>query len=160
MSKMFGHILIATDGSQMSNSAVDYGVRLARALGSRVTGLHVIPEFHRFTYRAQMLLTYRATLPADTEEAWLAATASHARSVLAVVKKAAAQAGVRCDVGCVRHDQPFRAIIDAAKTKRCNLIVMASHGRGGMQGVVLGSEAHKVLVHSHLPVLVWRPADG
>jgi nucleotide-binding universal stress UspA family protein len=159
MTKMFGHILVATDGSEMANHAVDYAVGLARALGSRVTGLHVVPEFHRFTYRAQMLLTYHAALPADTEEAWLAATASHARSVLTVVKKAAAQAGVPCDVGYVRHDQPFQAIIDTAKKKRCSLIVMASHGRSGMQGVVLGSEAHKVLVHSHLPVLVWRPSQ-
>lgn len=160
MAKMFGHILIATDGSEMSNHAVEFGVGLARALGSRVSGLHVIPEFHRFTYRSQMLLSYHAALPADTEEAWLAATAAHARGILAVVKKAAATAGVRCSVGFVRDDQPFRAIIDAAKNKRCNLIVMASHGHSGMQGVVLGSEAHKVLVHSHLPVLVWRPPAG
>jgi nucleotide-binding universal stress UspA family protein len=160
MSKMFRHILVPTDGSEMSNRAIGYAVGLARALGARITGLHVIPEYHRFTYRTQMLLTYHAALPQDSEDAWLAATASHARSVLAVMKKAAAKAGVRCDVGYVRHDQPFRAIIDSAKAKRCDLIVMASHGRSGMQGVVLGSEAHKVLVHSHLPVLVWRPPGG
>lgn len=158
MAALFRHILIPTDGSEMSNGAIAYGVEAARVLGARITGLHVIPEFHRFTYRSQMLLTYHATLPVDNEKAWLKATATHARSVLGVLAREAAKARVPCKVGFVRDDQPFQAIIDTAKKKRCDLILMASHGRSGMQGVILGSETNKVLVHSHLPVLVWRPA--
>jgi len=156
MNAMIRHILLPTDGSGLSQRAVRNGVRLAKSLGARVTGVHVIPEFHQFTYRSQMLLSYHVGLPEDSEEAYLAATAARAKDVLQFVKKTAAAAGVRCDVLSIRHDQPFRAIIDTATRKRCDLIFMASHGHSGIKGVILGSEAHKVLVHSSLPVLIWR----
>jgi nucleotide-binding universal stress UspA family protein len=105
-----------------------------------------------------MLLSYHVGLPEDSEQAYLSATAAEGAKVLDTVRAAAAKAKVKCDALLVRHDQPFQAIIDVARKKRCDLIVMASHGRSGMRGVILGSEAHKVLVHSHVPVLVWRPA--
>lgn len=153
---MIRHILIATDGSDLSNGAVAYGVRLAKTLGAKVSAIHVIPQFHEFTYRSQMLLTYHTALPVDSEANYLAATADQADRILGVVRKAAAKAAVKCDASYVRHDQPYQAILEAARKKRCDLIVMASHGRSGVAGVILGSEAHKVLVHSELPVLVWR----
>jgi nucleotide-binding universal stress UspA family protein len=156
MNSMIRHILIPTDGSEMSNRAVAYGIRLAKAFDARVTAVHVIPEFHSFTYRSQMLLTYHVALPVDSEEAFTKATAAQAHAILEVIRKAAAKAAVKCQAVSVRDDQPFRAILDIAAKKRCDLIVMASHGRSGVEGVILGSEANKVLVHSTLPVLIWR----
>jgi len=150
------HILIATDGSDLSNRAATYGVRLAKSLGAKLSAIHVIPQFHAFTYRSQMLLTYHAALPVDSEQAYVAATAEEAEGILGVIRKAAAKASVKCDASYVRHDQPYQAILDAAKKKGCDLIVMASHGRSGVAGVLLGSEAQKVLVHSDRPVLIWR----
>lgn len=153
---MIRHILIPTDGSKRSENAIRRGVKFAKALGARITGLHVIPPFHQFTYRAQMLLSYHTALPEDSEAAYKEATAAHAANILHVLARAAAAAGVRCDTVHVTDDQPFRAIIDTAKKKRCDLILMASHGYGGIGGVLLGSETQKVLTHSELPVLVCR----
>jgi nucleotide-binding universal stress UspA family protein len=68
----------------------------------------------------------------------------------------AAKAGVNCDTLHVEHAHPFQAIIDTAKMKGCDLIVMASHGRRGPSAIVLGSETVKVLTRSAIPVLVYR----
>jgi len=156
MKAMIRHILIATDGSDLSDRAATYAVRLAKAFGAKLSAIHVIPQFHAFTYRSQMLLSYHASLPADSEAAWVAATAEQAERILGVVRKAAAKASVQCDASYARHDQPYQAILEAAKKNGCDLIVMASHGRSGVSGVLLGSEAQKVLVHSDRPVLIWR----
>ena len=75
---------------------------------------------------------------------------------LAKVKEAANTAGVGCEVVHVEHEHPYRAIIDVANTRACDLIVMASHGRRGISAIVLGSETLKVLTHSAIPVLVYR----
>jgi len=63
---------------------------------------------------------------------------------------------VPCEVFHTVSDSPYEAIVDAAKKKKCDLIVMASHGRRGLSALVLGSETHKVLIHSKIPVLVCR----
>jgi len=76
--------------------------------------------------------------------------------VLGIVSAAAKLAGVDCETLDVEHDQVYQAIIDAAVSRRCELIVMASHGRRGVSAVVLGSETVKVLTHSKIPVLVYR----
>ena len=81
---------------------------------------------------------------------------THAAKVLSTVSTAANSAGVACDVLHVEHEQVYQAIIDAAEARRCDLIVMASHGRRGVSAVVLGSETVKVLTHSKIPVLVYR----
>lgn len=150
------HILIPTDGSAPSERAALRGVAFAKSIGARVTALHVVPVFHTFTYRAQIVLTYRTVLPRDTRAAYESVTAQCARKMLHVVQQAAAKAGVPCEAHIARSDQPFRAIIDTAEASGCDLIFMASHGRSGVAGVLLGSEAHKVLVHSGIPVLIWR----
>jgi nucleotide-binding universal stress UspA family protein len=153
---MIRHILIPTDGSKLSERAVEQGIKLARTLGAKVTGLHVIPRFHSFTYRAQMLLTYHMPLPQDSEAAYKVATSACAKKLLQFVKRAAANADVPCDTVHVSDDQPFKAIIGIAKKKGCDLILMASHGHGGVGGLLLGNEAQKVLTHSHIPVLIYR----
>ena len=76
--------------------------------------------------------------------------------MLGVVSDAAKSAGVVCDILQVEHELIYQAIIDAAEARKCDLIVMASHGRRGVSAVVLGSETVKVLTHSKIPVLVYR----
>ena len=81
---------------------------------------------------------------------------AYAEKVLGAVSAAAKSAGVVCETLRVEHEQVYQAIIDAASARRCDLIVMASHGRRGVSAVVLGSETVKVLTHSKIPVLVYR----
>ena len=80
----------------------------------------------------------------------------HAEQFLGVIKKAAEEAGVSCDTDYVTSNHPYEMIINAAEKKGCDLIMMASHGRRGVQGVLIGSETQKVLTHTKIPVLVVR----
>lgn len=153
---MIRHILIPSDGSKLSESAIKHGMKFAKALGAKVTGLHVIPRFHSFTYRSQMLLTYQVVLSDDSETGYKAETNECAKKILQPFKRVAATEGVVCDTMQVNGDRPFQAIIDAAGKKGCDLILMASHGHAGISGVLLGSETQKVLSHSQIPVLVYR----
>jgi nucleotide-binding universal stress UspA family protein len=145
---MFKHLLLPTDGSQLSEAAIHKGVQFAKSINAKVTGFYVLPEFHLFTYRTEML--------EDTKEQFARDSRAHAEQFLAVIEKAAKAAGVACDTAFATSDHPHEAIIQAAEEKSCDLIVMASHGRKGVQGILLGSETHKVLTHSTLPVLVYR----
>ena len=145
---MFKHILLPTDGSPLSEKAVRYGIELARTVGARVTGLHVSPRFHVLTYRADMLEETRAEYERDSQV--------HGERYLAFVSQAAAASGVSCDSLREIRDDVFQSIIDVARARTCDLIVMASHGRRGIAGVLLGSETHRVLIHSGIPVLVCR----
>jgi nucleotide-binding universal stress UspA family protein len=137
---MYKHILLPTDGSELSKKAVKHGVALAKALKAKITAVTVSPPFRPFASESIVV--------EDTSEL--------AAQYLAAVRKAAAAAGVVCDVMSIEADQPYQAIIAAAKKKRCDLIVMASHGRRGISAIVLGSETVKVLTHSTIPVLVCR----
>jgi len=145
---MFKHILLPTDGSDSSEVAVRMGVQLAKTVNAKVTGFYVTPEFHVFTYKTEML--------ADTKLEFAKDSQAHAAQYLSVIEAAAKAAGVSCDVASATHDHPYEAIIGVAKQRGCDLIVMASHGRKGVQAVLLGSETQKVLTHSHIPVLVCR----
>ena len=153
---MFRHILVPIDSSKFSEKAAKCALKLAKSLGAKVTAVHVIPKFHAFTCRAQLMLSYHATLTDDSPAGYKAATRIGAGKLLHVVTRAAEAAGVKCDTLELDGDQPFAAIVDAAKKKRCDLIVMASHGRSGVSAVLLGSETQKVLAHSAVPVLVVR----
>jgi len=145
---MFKHILLPTDGSKLSEKSVKQGVRIAKAVNAKVTALHVVPQFHTFTYQTEMLESSRAEYEADA--------AMRAKSYLDFVKKVASSSDVKCDTMHVSSDQPFKEIIAAAEKKGCDLILMASHGRRGIEGFLLGSETQKVLTHSRVPVLVYR----
>jgi nucleotide-binding universal stress UspA family protein len=145
---MHKHILIPTDGSDLSKDAIQYGIALAKAVNATVTGITVSTPFHVLAVDPDMLT--------DTSESYKKRIATIATKYLAQVKDAGAEAGVSCDTVHVEHEHPFQAIIDAAKTKGCDLIVMASHGRRGISAIVLGSETVKVLTHSTIPVLVFR----
>jgi nucleotide-binding universal stress UspA family protein len=146
--RMFKHLLVPTDGSALSDAAIQMAVTLATESGAKVTGLHVIPEFHVLAYGTEMI--------ADTEDQFIQVTRQHADNYLLVVTKAATQAGVECDTVTRNHAHPYEAIISVAAQRSCDLIVMASHGRGGMRALLLGSETLKVLTHCRIPVLVVR----
>lgn len=143
---MFKHILLPTDGSPASDRAIAQAVAFAKDAQARITGLHVMQEYRLLTYQLQMLEDTRDQLIKDCQ--------AQADSFLAALKDAADKAGVPCETVCVTGDQPYEAIVRMAEGKVCDLIVMASHGRKGVTGFLLGSETQKVLSHSNKPVLV------
>lgn len=145
---MFKHILLPTDGSELSERAALAGVSFAKEVGAEVTGLTVRPEFHTITYKTDMI--------EDTEHQFNASSEQQAETYLTLIGNAARAAGVPCTVAQVVSDDPYEAILQTAKERNCDLIIMASHGRRGLKGVLLGSETQKVLVHSAIPVLVYR----
>lgn len=145
---IYSRILIPTDGSEASQRAILAGVDFARELGAEVVGLTATPEFH--------VLTADATMLEDTPEQYEQASRVRARRLLEDVAAAARDAGVQCRIEHAVNDDPYEAIVDTAQRLGCDLVVMASHGRRGLKGLLLGSETQKVLVHSHVPVLVHR----
>jgi nucleotide-binding universal stress UspA family protein len=145
---MYKRILIPTDGSEASQRAILAGVSFAREVGAEVVGLTATPEFHVLSTDSEML--------EDTREQFAASSAARAGRILADVENAARDAGVACRSEHVTDDDPWAAIIETARRLGCDLIVMASHGRRGLKGLLLGSETQKVLVHSAIPVLVHR----
>ena len=148
---MFKHILVPTDGSKLSARAVRAACALARNSGAKITGVYVIPPW--VPQMAAEGMVYIADLgPRRHKELMDRA----AKKALAAVSAAARAAGVRCAGASPLADQPWEGILKTARAKRCDLIVMASHGRRGLAGLLLGSETTKVLTHSKIPVLVCR----
>jgi nucleotide-binding universal stress UspA family protein len=145
---MFKRILLPTDGSEPAQRAVLAGIGFAKGLGAEVVGLSVIPKFHTFTLKADMLEETKEEFALDSEQ--------RADMNLAFIEGAAREAGVPCTSGKMMSDQPYQVIVSAAHERHCDLIVMGSHGRHGVKGLLLGSETQKVLVHSSVPVLVYR----
>lgn len=145
---MYTNILIPTDGSELSAKAVLDGVALAKAVGAKVTGLTVTAPLGFITLTMGIVVDS----PADYKKG----VQQNAAKILATVADQAKAAGVPCETVVVEHEHPYEAIIDTARSKGCDLIVMASHGRRGTATVVLGSETVKVLTHSTIPVLVHR----
>ena len=147
---MYRHILVPTDGSTLSARAIKEAVKFARSSGAKITGFYAAAQ-----YRLPVYGDYIPPQSFNTKE-----FERHAKEVatkhLGVIEKAAHAAGVRCRCAYVSNDRPAEAIVQAAKKHRCDLIFMASHGRRGLQGLLLGSETMKVLTHSKIPVLVHR----
>ena len=146
---MFKNILIPTDGTELSQRAVRMGVELARLHQARITGIHVIPDYH-------LLIAYEGAFDPVTEERIEEEAKTRAETYLEFVRKSAEDAGVSCDTVCETGDHPHAAILKAADARKCDLIVMTSHGRKGLAAVLLGSETRKVLTHGRIPVLVVR----
>jgi nucleotide-binding universal stress UspA family protein len=145
---MYKHILLATDGSDLAQKGVDQGLALAKALGAKVTAVTVTEPM------AAMLMGEAAiALPLDDYDK---AASANATQILAGVSAAAGKVSVACDVLHVKDRYPAEGIVDAAKARGCDLIVMASHGRRGLSRLLLGSQATGVLTHSQVPVLVCR----
>jgi nucleotide-binding universal stress UspA family protein len=145
---MYKHILLPTDGSDLSRKAIQHGIALAKGEGAKVSGITVTVPFHVFAIDPDTLT--------DTPASYQTRAAALAARYLGEVQKVAAAAGVSCEVVSLEHEQPYQAIVDAAKRYGCDLIAMASHGRRGLSALVLGSETVKVLTHSTIPILVYR----
>ena len=144
---MYTHILIPTDGSDLSRKAIRHGITLAKAVNAKVTAVTVSTPFH--------VVSVEPAMVTDTPQTYQKHMATVAAKYLGEVVAAAA-AGVSCETVHVEHEHPYQAIIDTANKRGCDLIVMASHGRRGVSAIVLGSETVKVLTHSTVPVLVYR----
>ena len=147
---MFKHILVPTDGSKLSVKAAKQAVKLAKDLGAKITGFHAAPDY-RSTYYGDGYILRAPSAGAQAE-----LSQKQARKCLSTIEVEAEVEKVPCEVFHTTSDSPYAAIIDAAKKKKCDLIVMASHGRRGLSALVLGSETQKVLIHSKIPVLVCR----
>lgn len=141
-------ILLPTDGSELCERAVRHGVSLAKLLNAKVVGVTVTFPLHTGTPKMLIPASVSGMIHAETVKA--------ADEKLAAVERIAKEAGVAVETVRQSHDHPWEAIIETAKAKGCDLIVMASHGRSGVSALVLGSETQKVLTHSKIPVLVVR----
>ena len=133
---MYKRILIATDGSPLSETAVQTGLSLAGLTGASVIALKVVPRYPRSYFEKQ----------------WSDA----AQELVNKVKLRGSNEGVSVKAVAAKSDLVAEAVIAAAKKHNCDLIVMASHGRKGLKRLLLGSETQHVLTHSHIPVLVLR----
>jgi nucleotide-binding universal stress UspA family protein len=148
---MFKHILLPTDGSKLSDRAVNRGIEFAEAIGARVTAVHVVPEFRMMADESFVLPT-----SAELKRRYDKEAKARAQKMLDKIGERAKAAGVKYEGVCMTGDVPYEHIIETAKKKKCDIIMMASHGRRGISGLLLGSEAAKVLTHSKIPVLVVR----
>ncbi len=147
---MYKNILLPTDGSPLCRAAIEAGVALAAKVGARVTGFYAAPAATPLAFRNLLPVRY------DTTQHNAAVIARAARNRLEVIARAAKAARVRCQCISVTSDFPADAILAAAKKHKCDLIVIAPHGRKGLSALLLGSQAQKVLAHAKIPVLVHR----
>jgi len=145
---MFKHILIATDGSELASKAVTAGLQLAKHLQAKATAVTA-------TQAWMAVVTGEAALGFPLAEYERSAADTAAR-ILAAVSDAAQRTGVACATVHAKDSYPADGILETAKARGCDLIVMASHGRRGLSRLLLGSEAVRVLTHSTVPVLVCR----
>ena len=145
---MFKHLLLPTDGSPLSDIASEKGIALARSVGAKVTGVHVMPEYHMLSFGIDTLQGSQHEFKMDGQR--------QAALYLNKIAQAAIEAHVSCDTVAIMGDHVYEKIIAEAVKRDCDLIVMASHGRKGIQAVLLGSETHKVLTHTKIPVLVFH----
>lgn len=145
---MYQHILIATDGSELSEKAVHAGIDLAKRLGAKATLFTSSSEFRIFETDSSMISLSREKYASECER--------RANASFVTGETYAKSHGVQYDTVHVFAEHPYEAIINAAAKNKCDLVVMASHGRKGVAGVLLGSETTKVLTHSKVPVLVCR----
>jgi nucleotide-binding universal stress UspA family protein len=147
---MYKRILVATDGSELSNKAVEHGLMLADLTGAEVVALKVVPRYPQTYFEGGVALA--ADEVAKIERQWN----EEAMEAVNAVKAAGQIKNVKVKATTVKSDLIAEALIAAAKRHRCDLIVMASHGRRGLKRLLLGSETQQVLTHSHIPVLVLR----
>jgi nucleotide-binding universal stress UspA family protein len=145
---VYKHILLPTDGSELSAAAVRDAVKFARALGARITAVHVRAPFHPNEVAPSAFTAHIEEHDAKAKES--------AQQALGAVTEAARAAGVSCTTVHRVSDSPSEAIIALAGEVGCDLIFMPSHGRRGVAALHLRSETNKVLTHSKIPVLVPR----
>jgi nucleotide-binding universal stress UspA family protein len=147
---MYQRILVATDGSPLSKKAVANAISLAQLTGAELIALKVIPRYPQSYFEGGVALA--ASEISRIEKQW----AEHGQAIVDAVAKSASSKGVKVKALTAKSDIVSEAVISVAKKNKCDLIVMASHGRRGIKRLLLGSETQQVLTHSHVPVLVLR----
>ncbi|MCC6609593.1 MAG: universal stress protein [Burkholderiales bacterium] len=147
---MFKRILVPTDGSKLSRKAIKAAILLAKQTGAKITAYYALEMFQPYVYGDGTVID-TATLDAFERRA-----RELGEKHLAQVEKEAKAAGVPCEKMMTKPATPYQGIVDAAKRKKCDVIFMASHGRGEFAALILGSVTQKVLAHSKVPVLVYR----
>jgi nucleotide-binding universal stress UspA family protein len=148
---MFKHILLPTDGSELSRQAVTGGILLAKDCGASIVALHVVPVPHAdlleaWTHHDPQFAEHRQALFEKFADIYLSSVASSALAHQ-----------VPCECRKVAANEPYQAILEAAAQTGCDLIYMASHGWKGGAAQLLGSQTVKVLHYSSIPVLVHKP---
>ena len=146
---MFKHILMPTDGSEHSEGAIKRGMELAKLCNAKVTGIHVVPDYH-------LMIAYEGAFDPVTEEKIEEEARQRAASFLDFVKQTAAASSVPCDTVVATSDHPYDAIVNAANERGCDLIVMTLRYRKGLVKLLMGNEATRVLHRVSIPVLVFR----
>jgi nucleotide-binding universal stress UspA family protein len=147
---VYKRILVPTDGSPLSKKAIKSAVDLAASLGAELVALNVVPRYPTSYFEGGVSLADAEV--ARLEKQW----AEQGQAIAEVVEKAAEKAGVKARGITARSDLVAEAILAAARKNRCDLVVMASHGRKGLKRLLLGSETQHVLTHGSIPVLVLR----
>jgi nucleotide-binding universal stress UspA family protein len=147
---LYRNILVATDGSKLSLKAATHAIALAKSIGARLTGFHASPDYPLPVYADGVVFE------SMSRKDYAAQCRKDADKILGVIAAKAKAARVRFEGTSAISSSPWEAILAAARKQKCDVIVMASHGRGGVAALVLGSETQKVLAHSRLPVLVVR----
>lgn len=145
---MYKHILIATDGSELAQKAVEQGLQIAKLMQSKVTAITVTEP-----WTAAVSGEWAVAFPVEEYEK---ASAANAANILEGVQKVAAGLGVTCEAVHVKDQYPAEGIVEEAKARGCDLIVMSSHGRRGLAKFVLGSQATRVLTNITIPLLIAR----
>jgi len=147
---MYKKILVATDGSTLSKKAVTHAISLAQLSSAELVALKVVPRYPQSYFEGGMVLP--ASDVGRIEKQWM----EHSQTIVDAVAKSGSAKGVTVKAITSKSDLVSDAIIAAAKKHKCDLIVMASHGRNGVKRLLLGSETQLVLTHSTVPVLVLR----
>ena len=147
---MFTHLLVPTDGSQLSEATVRRAVSFAKECGAKITFFYASPIYPDFRFGGGGRF-----LPL-TPEKFEALNQQETERILNASIRFCEDGGVECDAINVHSDDPATAIIEAAKECNADLVFMASHGRRGLKGILMGSETNKVLTHAKIPVLVYR----
>jgi len=147
---MFKHILVPTDGSELSSGTVSRAIAFAREVGARITFFFAKPDYPVAFYGEGALID------PTTPEKFAEMADQQASEILSRCEALAKESSVEASSNSLVSDIPYEAIITAADSCGCDLIFMASHGRRGLSGLLLGSETQKVLTHSKIPVLVYR----
>ena len=148
----YKHILLPVDGSDPSRKAEKECVAFAKSIGAKVTAIHVVSHFHLHFQPWATPKSIHTKIEKEHEEE----AKEIAQKMVSEIVMRAKEKGVECDGLVVVGDHPYEEIINNAENRKCDLIMMASHGRRGLDAVLLGSETVKVLTHSKVPVLVVR----
>lgn len=145
---MYQHLLVPTDGSALSNTALEKAIQFARQVSAKVTVLTVTEPFRLLSTDPEQLESTHDEYDRHADKV--------ADQMLGNARQVAASAGVGCDTVAIRSGDPAKAIVETATARGCDLIAMGSHGREGFKAFMIGSVTMKVLANTNLPVLVYR----